>query len=175
MSNFAFCHNVFRSRDQYFFVIRRITHDSHTHENVYMIIYASGPAGCGLIDCQYRGHINVYEPFNEKTNHGLCVIYRSRSTGAVHTCYSGPTHSVSGGKRYRVMTPETENPQEVKSVCPGQPARHAALLFFSWNGLYCRKTYDATGLCLQDYICMQTDIEGSGETVRMSHVAEFYT
>ena len=23
------------------------------------------------------------------------------------------------------MTPETENPQETKSVCPGKPARHA--------------------------------------------------
>ena len=29
-----------------------------------------------------------------------------------------PTHSVSGG--YRVMIPETENPQEAKSVCPAK-------------------------------------------------------
>ena len=31
----------------------------------------------------------------------------------------------TGGQRYRVMIPETEYPQEAKSVCPGQPARHA--------------------------------------------------
>ena len=36
----------------------------------------------------------------------------------------GATHAVSGGWRYRVIIPETENPQEARNILPGYPARY---------------------------------------------------
>ena len=47
----------------------------------------------------------------------ICVMYRPDQ--------SARTHSVLGEYMYKVVIPETENPQEAKSVYPGRPVWHA--------------------------------------------------
>ena len=67
----------------------------------------------------------TYEPFHEKTNimdSALCI---EPGQPAQSVQANLGQHIVSQVKRYRVMIPETEKPQEAKSVYPGRPVWHA--------------------------------------------------
>ena len=55
----------------------------------------------------------------------ICVMYRPDQPALSAQTDPADTFRLRGGYMYRVVIPETENPQEAKSVYPGTPVWHA--------------------------------------------------